>query len=97
MVHDLAARPGRRDAHHRGLTEGAHSGDAGGVVPDSFRIARQLVSRIEDEDTGRIIPEVFHTEIPKAPTEAGRGDGDHPWRGYVPTVSLYAGDTADQH
>jgi len=48
------------------LTEGVHSGDAGGVVPDSFRLARQLVSRIEDEGTGRIIPEVFHAEIPKA-------------------------------
>src|ERR1700733_1339226 len=48
------------------LTEGVHSGDAGGVVPDSFRLARQLLSRIEDEETGRIKPEVFHVEIPKA-------------------------------
>ncbi|HXN86681.1 MAG TPA: M20 family metallopeptidase [Candidatus Binataceae bacterium] len=48
------------------LTEGVHSGDAGGVVPDSFRIARQLISRVEDEKTGRILPEVFHVEIPKA-------------------------------
>jgi len=48
------------------LTEGVHSGDAGGVVPDSFRLARALVSRIEDEATGRIKPEVFHVEIPKA-------------------------------
>ena len=46
------------------LTEGVHSGDAGGIVPDSFRIARQLLSRVEDEDTGRIMPEVFHVEIP---------------------------------
>ena len=48
------------------LTEGVHSGDAGGVAPDSFRLARQLLSRIEDEETGRIKPEVFHVEIPKA-------------------------------
>jgi acetylornithine deacetylase/succinyl-diaminopimelate desuccinylase-like protein len=48
------------------LTEGVHSGDAGGVVPDSFRLARQLLSRIEDEETGRIKPEAFHVEIPKA-------------------------------
>ena len=47
------------------LTEGVHSG-ASGMVPDSFRLARQLVSRVEDEETGRIIPEVFHVEIPKA-------------------------------
>jgi acetylornithine deacetylase/succinyl-diaminopimelate desuccinylase-like protein len=48
------------------LTEGVHSGDAGGIVPDSFRIARQLLSRIEDEKTGRVLPEEFHAPIPKA-------------------------------
>ena len=37
------------------LTEGVHSGDAGGVVPDSFRIVRQLISRIEEEATGKAI------------------------------------------
>ncbi|HED64055.1 MAG TPA: M20/M25/M40 family metallo-hydrolase, partial [Planctomycetes bacterium] len=30
------------------LREGVHSGDASGIVPDSFRIARGLLSRIED-------------------------------------------------
>src|SRR6478609_4626239 len=29
------------------LTEGVHSGDASGVVPSSFRILRQLISRVE--------------------------------------------------
>ena len=47
------------------LNEGVHSGDASGVVPSSFRIARQLLSRIEDETTGRILPTAFHTEIPE--------------------------------
>jgi len=46
------------------LSEGVHSGDAGGVVPDSFRIARRLLSRIEDEATGKILPADFHVEIP---------------------------------
>ncbi len=46
------------------LDEGVHSGDASGVVPSSFRILRQLLSRIEDERTGRIIPEVFYVDIP---------------------------------
>jgi len=36
------------------LTHGVHSGLGGGVVPDSFRLARQLLSRIEDEHTGEI-------------------------------------------
>ena len=46
------------------LREGVHSGDASGVVPSSFRIARQLLSRIEDEDTGRIIHAAFQAEAP---------------------------------
>ena len=46
------------------LTEGVHSGDASGIVPSSFRIARQLLSRIEDERTGRILPAEFHAAIP---------------------------------
>jgi acetylornithine deacetylase/succinyl-diaminopimelate desuccinylase-like protein len=46
------------------LTEGVHSGAASGVVPSSFRILRQLLSRIEDEATGRMkLPELF-VEIP---------------------------------
>jgi len=48
------------------LDEGVHSGDASGIVPSSFRIARQLLSRLEDESTGRILPETFQVEIPAA-------------------------------
>ncbi len=47
------------------LTEGVHSGDAGGIVPCSFRIARALLSRLEDENSGRIVPEEFYVEIPR--------------------------------
>ena len=46
------------------LTEGVHSGDASGVVPSSFRILRQLLSRLEDEDTGEIRPSELHDQIP---------------------------------
>ncbi|MEO6227393.1 MAG: M20 family metallopeptidase [Thermomonas sp.] len=46
------------------LEEGVHSGDASGIVPSSFRIIRQLLSRIEDENTGRILLEGLHAEIP---------------------------------
>jgi len=35
--------------------EGVHSGMAGGIIPSSFRIARNLISRLEDEDSGRIL------------------------------------------
>lgn len=46
------------------LTEGVHSGAASGAVPDSFRILRQLLSRIEDETTGEITLAECHVDIP---------------------------------
>ena len=46
------------------LNEGVHSGDASGVVPSSFRIARLLLDRLEDAHTGRILPGEFHCDIP---------------------------------
>ncbi|HEU0306458.1 MAG TPA: M20 family metallopeptidase [Lysobacter sp.] len=46
------------------LEEGVHSGDASGIVPSSFRLVRQLLSRIEDEKTGRIILDGLHVEVP---------------------------------
>ena len=46
------------------LSEGVHSGDASGIVPSSFRVIRDLLSRVEDEDTGRILIDDMHVEIP---------------------------------
>ncbi len=46
------------------LTEGIHSGDASGVVPSSFRIMRQVLDRLEDSATGRLLPASFHCEVP---------------------------------
>jgi len=46
------------------LTEGVHSGDASGVVASSFRILRGLLSRLEDEATGEILPPALHADIP---------------------------------
>jgi len=37
------------------LDHGVHSGLAGGVVPDSFRLVRRLLDRIEDADTGDLL------------------------------------------
>jgi acetylornithine deacetylase/succinyl-diaminopimelate desuccinylase-like protein len=47
------------------LTEGVHSGDAGGIVPSTFRILRQLMSRLEDETSGEIRPDLFTVQIPE--------------------------------
>ena len=46
------------------LREGVHSGGASGHVPSSFRIARSLLSRLEDEKTGEILIDELNTEIP---------------------------------
>jgi acetylornithine deacetylase/succinyl-diaminopimelate desuccinylase-like protein len=46
------------------LDEGVHSGGAGGIVPSTFRILRQLLSRLEDERSGAILPAALHAEIP---------------------------------
>ena len=54
------------------LTEGVHSGDASGIVPSSFRIARQLLSRIEDEVTGRILLEDLYVQVPPQRIEQAR-------------------------
>ena len=48
----------------RVLEEGVHSGNGSGIVPSSFRIARQLLSRLEDEATGEIRPQGLHAQIP---------------------------------
>jgi acetylornithine deacetylase/succinyl-diaminopimelate desuccinylase-like protein len=45
------------------LTEGVHSGDASGVVPSSFRVARQILDRIDDSATGKV--KGFQVSIPQ--------------------------------
>jgi acetylornithine deacetylase/succinyl-diaminopimelate desuccinylase-like protein len=46
------------------LEAGMHSGTGSGVVPSSFRILRQLLSRIEDETTGDIRLRPLHVDVP---------------------------------
>jgi acetylornithine deacetylase/succinyl-diaminopimelate desuccinylase-like protein len=46
------------------LQEGVHSGYASGVVPSSFRVLRRLLSRLEDEDSGRVLPDYLQADIP---------------------------------
>ena len=47
------------------LSEGVHSGDASGIVPSSFRILRQLLSRLEDEASGTIKVDGLFAPIPE--------------------------------
>ena len=63
------------------LTEGVHSGLAGGVVPSSFRLLRQLLSRIEDERTGEILLPELRAEVPGAVRDRAGGGGRRASRG----------------
>ncbi len=51
------------------LTEGVHSGDASGIVASSFRIMRNLLDRLEDSATGKIVPEWLFVDIPEEKIE----------------------------
>lgn len=46
------------------LTIGAHSGLAGGMIPETFRVAEKLVNRLENIETYEVA-EVFQTEVPE--------------------------------
>lgn len=46
-----------------GLT-GYHSGEVGGLVPETFRIVRALLNRIDNVESGVVAPE-FHSEVPE--------------------------------
>ncbi len=66
------------------LSEGVHSGDASGLVPSSFRILRQVLDRLEDSKTGRLLPAALHCEIPADRIAQARAAaqilGDEVWK-----------------
>jgi acetylornithine deacetylase/succinyl-diaminopimelate desuccinylase-like protein len=84
------------------LTAGAHSGQASGIAPSSFRIIRQLLDRIEDSATGEVEVAALHVPIPPdrvlaaaetaAATERGPAD-ELPFAGTTRPVTA---DAAEQ-
>ncbi len=82
------------------LSEGVHSGDASGIVPSSMRIARQLLNRIDDPATGRVLADAFHADIPQQRLQqahvAGQILGDQVWRQF-PWVGCNHGPDAHAH
>jgi acetylornithine deacetylase/succinyl-diaminopimelate desuccinylase-like protein len=68
------------------LKEGVHSGYASGVVPSSFRIMQQLFDRLEDKQSGKVIPEYLYAPIPEQRLEQTRAMaeslGDEVWQAY---------------
>ncbi len=82
------------------LSEGVHSGNASGIVPSSMRIARQLLNRIDDPATGRVLADAFHADIPQQRLQqahvAGQILGDQVWRQF-PWVGCNHGPDAHAH
>jgi acetylornithine deacetylase/succinyl-diaminopimelate desuccinylase-like protein len=66
------------------LTEGVHSGDASGVVAEGVRIARQLLERLDDAESGVVKPAAFHAQIPTERSEQAKRAaevlGEEIWR-----------------
>lgn len=83
------------------LTEGVHSGDASGMVASSFRIARQLLSRIEDEATGQMRLDDLFVQIPPDRSQQAKdaaailGDEVYTKFPFAPGVKPMAGDNAE--
>lgn len=69
------------------LKEGVHSGDATGLVASTFRVLRQLLSRLEDERTGEILIPELHAPIPEARIAQAKVAaavlGDEVWSKYL--------------
>lgn len=47
------------------LSQGVHSGMASGIVPSCFQILRQLLNRVEKDNTGEIMLQDLHVAIPE--------------------------------
>ncbi|MHC8441711.1 MAG: M20/M25/M40 family metallo-hydrolase, partial [Candidatus Eutrophobiaceae bacterium] len=66
------------------LAEGVHSGDAGGVLPDTFRLIQRLLARIENMETGDVLLSACHTPIPaqrrQQAAHAAAVLGEETWR-----------------
>ena len=70
------------------LTEGVHSGEASGVVPSTFRIARELLDRVEDSSDGRMVPPSLNVEIPPdRRRQAAETASEFPIGGHFPFVA----------
>jgi len=68
------------------LDEGVHSGYASGVVPSSFRVMQQLFSRLEDQVTGKVLPDYLYAPVPEQRLQQTRkmadALGDNIWQAY---------------
>ncbi|GGC63212.1 M20/M25/M40 family metallo-hydrolase [Hoyosella rhizosphaerae] len=85
------------------LKSGVHSGMAGGPVASSFRITRQLLDRVEDSATGRILIPELNVPVPADRLKETQGAAETlpgAWRFVLPLqdgVELDSADEVEQH
>ena len=58
------------------LTEGVHSGAGSGLAASSFRVMRQLLDRLEDKETGKVLLESMHVDIPEGVVESAKATAE---------------------
>lgn len=73
------------------LREGVHSGVGSGVAASSFRIMRQLLDRVEDVNTGKILIPELSVEIPKERLEQAEACAQSLGAAVTATVPLVPG------
>jgi acetylornithine deacetylase/succinyl-diaminopimelate desuccinylase-like protein len=83
------------------VEEGLHSGDVSGMIPSTFRIARSILSRIEDEATGAVLLDTCAVEIPPDRIAQAASTGDEIGRiadryPFVPGAGPTSDDPAEQ-
>lgn len=84
------------------LREGVHSGFSSGVVPSSFRVLRQLLTRLEDETTGAMRLPELHAEVPAdriaEVRKMAEALGDEVWTQFpfAPGVQPMGGDNIER-
>ena len=63
------------DLKVEGAIEKYHSGEFGGMIPDTFRVVRHLLSRIDDGESGKPSEE-FSVEVPESKMEEAKNMAD---------------------
>ncbi len=80
------------------LSEGVHSGHASGIVPSSFRIARQLLNRVDEAQSGQVLLPELHADIPPERIEQARAAGeilgDQVWKEFPWVTCDHASDAS---
>ena len=54
------------------LTESVHSGASSGICASSFRVIRSLLDRVENSETGQILVDELHADIPEQRIEQAK-------------------------